>query len=166
MAAFPRTCPKCRERRLIEVTEPYETTREHDGRAYPIAIPDLELLACAACGNRIVPDDSDDRLSDALRQAVGVLRPGQIRQSRLNLGMTQERMARDLGVAEATLSRWETGAQIQQRVLDKLLRAYFEMPELRKFLAGGPPAVEAISQPLAQAASMLPANNAANPPAA
>jgi putative zinc finger/helix-turn-helix YgiT family protein len=136
MAISPRKCPKCHERRLNEVTEQYESTREHDGRAYAIAIPDLEMLVCEACGNRIIPEDSDDRLSDALRRVVGVLAPAEIRESRLKLGLTQERMARDLGVAEATLSRWETGAQIQQRAFDKILRAYFGVPELRKFFSG------------------------------
>jgi hypothetical protein len=39
-----------------------------------------------------------------------------------------------LGVAVFTLSRWETGAQIQQRSLDRFLRAFFKLPELREAL--------------------------------
>ncbi len=39
-----------------------------------------------------------------------------------------------LQIAEATLSRWETGAQIQQRSLDKLLRGFFGIEALRRFL--------------------------------
>src|SRR5258708_20600902 len=149
MAVLPRKCPKCRERRLVEVTQRYETTLEHDGRAYLIAVPDLKLLVCEACGNRTIPDESDDRFSDALRRAAGVLCPGEIREGRSKLGLTQERMARDLSIAEATLSRWETGAQIQQRAFDKLLRAYFALPEFRKFVAGDAAAPPINSQPLA-----------------
>jgi hypothetical protein len=37
-------------------------------------------------------------------------------------------------VAVFTLSRWETGAQIQQRSLDRFLRAFFKLPELRETL--------------------------------
>ena len=34
-----------------------------------------------------------------------------------------------------TLSRWETGAQIQQRGFDLLLRLYFALPAVREYLA-------------------------------
>jgi hypothetical protein len=39
-----------------------------------------------------------------------------------------------LDVSESTLSRWETGAQIQQRAMDKLLRGFFEVPAFRQYL--------------------------------
>jgi transcriptional regulator with XRE-family HTH domain len=45
-------------------------------------------------------------------------------------------LARLLGVGEATLSRWETGGQIQQRALDRLLRLYFAVPPARDALDG------------------------------
>jgi hypothetical protein len=37
-------------------------------------------------------------------------------------------------VGPATVSRWETGGQVQQRSLDKLLRLYFTLPEVRRAL--------------------------------
>jgi DNA-binding transcriptional regulator YiaG len=33
-----------------------------------------------------------------------------------------------LGVGEATVSRWETGAQIQQRAMDRFLRVCLASP--------------------------------------
>ena len=44
----------------------------------------------------------------------------------------EKQLAYLLGLAEATISRWETGAQIQQRSLDNLLRIFFGFPEVRK----------------------------------
>jgi len=38
-------------------------------------------------------------------------------------------------VAVASLSRWETGGQIQQRALDRLLRLYFGCEQVRTVLA-------------------------------
>ena len=52
----------------------------------------------------------------------------------MNLLLTQKLLADHLGIAESTLSRWETGAQIQQRAFDKLLRLYFDVPEARRHL--------------------------------
>jgi DNA-binding transcriptional regulator YiaG len=74
------------------------------------------------------------RLSDALRATAGLLQPGEIRAGREALGLTQKELANYLQIAEATLSRWETGAQIQQRSLDKLLRGFFGVEEFRRFL--------------------------------
>ncbi len=142
-----RKCPKCRQQRLVEVSQAYSTSRDHDGRTYPIVIPNLELLLCEACGNRIIPAKSDDQLSDALRLAAGLLSPQELRNGRRQLGLTQERMANDLGIAEATLSRWETGAQIQQRAFDKLLRAYFELPEFRAYLAADSARLPVVNTP-------------------
>ena len=49
------------------------------------------------------------------------------------LGLTQKQLATRLHLAESTLSRWETGAQIQQRAMDLLLRMFFEIPQVRTF---------------------------------
>ena len=135
MSFFPRKCPSCRERHLDLVTESYEAELEHDGRTYQIAIPSLTLLACSACGNRILPDEADNRVSEELRRVAGLLSPSEIRSQRTNLNLTQKQLSRDLDIAEETLSRWETGAQIQQRGFDKLLRAYFALPTLRNYFS-------------------------------
>ncbi len=134
MVPFPRKCPNCRERRLDFVTETYEAELEHDGRKYKIAIPKLLLLACSACGNRILPDEADSQVSDELRRLAGLLSPSEIRANRDKLHLTQVQLARDLEIAEETLLKWETGAQIQQRAFDRLLRAYFDLPTLRAYL--------------------------------
>jgi putative zinc finger/helix-turn-helix YgiT family protein len=57
-----------------------------------------------------------------------LLSPEEIRRSREKLGLTQKQFAALLGVGEATVSRWETGAQIQQRAMDRFLRLCFASP--------------------------------------
>jgi hypothetical protein len=86
MVEFPRKCPNCRERQLNLVTELYETTFEHDGREYKISIPLLEFLSCSACGNRILPNDSEDIVLKEFRKTAGLLEPhGMVRSERRNV---------------------------------------------------------------------------------
>ena len=135
MAEFLRKCGNCREKQLRLLTVPYRTTRHHDGQDYELSLPDVVLLACSACGNRIVPMDSEERLMVALRQAAVLLTPEEIRDNRVRVGLSQEKLASELGVSADTLSRWEAGLLIQSRALDNYLRAFFSLPTLRSFLS-------------------------------
>jgi len=83
----------------------------------------------------VLDDDANDQITDALRRQVGLLTPEQIRKNRESLGLVQREIASILGVGESTVSRWETGTQIQQRSLDKLMRLYFAFPDVRLVLA-------------------------------
>ena len=143
MAYLPRKCPNCREKRVVEITERYDERVEHDGRAYDISVPDLAILKCEACGNRVLSAEADDRVNDATRIAAGLLMPAEIRSKRLSLNLSQKEMADLLNIAEAVYARWESGGQIQQRHSDLLLRSLFAVPELRRFLSARPPVAEA-----------------------
>ncbi len=96
-------------------------------------------------------DQEQGRISHALRSAAGLLEPSVIRAHREALGLTQRELAGLLLIAESTLSRWETGARIQRRVMDRLLRAFFELEPLRECLksldSSSPPALEPARQP-------------------
>ena len=128
-------CLKCRQRRVASVMERYKTAIEHDGRSYEIDIADLTFNRCENCKNTVLPDDADDRISVELRKAIGLMAPEDIKRNRLLLQLTQKQMAEILGIAEATLCRWETGAQLLKRHSDLILRAFFELPEFRSYLA-------------------------------
>lgn len=135
MKPYPWKCPKCRTPAVSPARVEYTANLDHDGRTYAVTLPDLEVHRCANCGNLQFTDASHERMSRALRDRVGLLQPEQIRQNREALGLTQKELAAHLGVAEATLSRWETGTQIQQRSLDRFLRAYFAFAQVRQALA-------------------------------
>jgi putative zinc finger/helix-turn-helix YgiT family protein len=72
--------------------------------------------------------------SPVFRRAAGLLAPEEIRQGREKLGLTQKQFANLLGVGEATVSRWETGAQIQQCAMDRFLRVCLASPAAVKLL--------------------------------
>jgi putative zinc finger/helix-turn-helix YgiT family protein len=128
---FPWKCGNCREREVFPSEGEYTTEVVHDGRSYVVTLPDLRAPRCRSCGEIILDTDANRQISQAFRRQAQLLAPEEIRQKRKALGLTQEQLAATLGVAEATLCRWETGAQIQQRSLDKLLRLFFDLPEVR-----------------------------------
>jgi putative zinc finger/helix-turn-helix YgiT family protein len=132
---YPWKCASCRERAVAPVTlASYAASLEHDGKAYEVELHNLPVLRCGHCGEVVFGDEAEMRLSDALRDAAGLLHPAEIRGRRESLGLTQKQLARRLRIAESTLSRWETGAQIQQKCMDLMLRSFFDLPELRRYL--------------------------------
>jgi DNA-binding transcriptional regulator YiaG len=62
------------------------------------------------------------------RREARPLAPQEIRQGRESLALTPKEFANLLGVGEATVSRWETGAQIQERAMDRFLRVCLGSP--------------------------------------
>jgi DNA-binding transcriptional regulator YiaG len=98
-------------------------------------------------------DAANRRITAELRKQLGLLLPDEIRARREGLGLTQTELAGLLGIAEATLSRWETGSQIQQRAFDRFMRVVFEFPEVRARLDDRPSSNAADSVPRDQAVS-------------
>jgi putative zinc finger/helix-turn-helix YgiT family protein len=134
---FSPKCGKCRQRAMALAKVAYSTSIDHDGRTYTVTIPDLVVPRCSHCGTIALDEEANRHISEAFRKQVGLLTPEQIRRQRSGLGLTQQEMADLLGLAVSTLSRWETGAQIQQRALDRFVRAFFLLPQLRRALMSG-----------------------------
>jgi putative zinc finger/helix-turn-helix YgiT family protein len=131
---FPWKCRTCGEKKVRPTVTDYTAEMEHDGRSYTIRVPNLELLECESCKTRMLTDEARRSLSYALRKEAGLLLPGEIREHRLTLGLNQDQLAKYLKVAKETVSRWETGGQIQQRAMDLLLRIFFGVPFVRYWL--------------------------------
>jgi transcriptional regulator with XRE-family HTH domain len=133
--AMVRKCLHCRKRAVSPAILPsYAMETEHDGRPYSFSVPNLEVLQCQNCKAVVLTDAANEKIEDALRAAVGLLSPAEIRRRREALGFKQQQLADLLRISMHTLSRWETGAQIQQRAMDMYLRTFFEVPEARRFL--------------------------------
>ncbi|MGH7172184.1 MAG: type II TA system antitoxin MqsA family protein [Gemmataceae bacterium] len=130
---FPWKCGRCRQREIYPRVAEYSTEIVHDGRSYKVTLSSLRTFRCRNCGDVVLDTEANKQITQAFRQQAGLLTPEEIRQHRKKLGLTQEELAERLSVAEATLSRWENGWQIQQRCLDKLLRLFFALPEARQF---------------------------------
>lgn len=136
MKPFPWKCGTCRELEVRpETLVSYQAEMNHDGRAYQVEVADFQVLRCSHCSAIMLDEEAEERLSNALRAEIGLLLPSEIREGRESLGLKQKEMANLLEISEFTQSRWETGAQIQQRCMDRFLRAFFALSTLRDFLS-------------------------------
>ena len=54
---YPWTCPGCRQRTVHPDVVDYTTTVEHDGRAYTVRVPSLEVPKCRNCGKLVLVED-------------------------------------------------------------------------------------------------------------
>jgi putative zinc finger/helix-turn-helix YgiT family protein len=131
---FSLKCIKCRQKAVELAPIAYHIEICHDGRKYDIDIPELVVPKCKNCGNFSLDDEANRIIDNAFRDQANLLTPENIREGRDKLGLNQQQIAEHLGIAVSTLSRWETGAQIQQRVMDRYLRAFFALPKLRDYL--------------------------------
>jgi putative zinc finger/helix-turn-helix YgiT family protein len=118
---------------LTEV--PYQTEFHHDGRTYTVDIPALVVPQCGNCGAIALDEEANIEIDKAFRLQANLLTAEQIRAGREYFGYNQQQFADALGIAVSTLSRWENGAQIQQRSLNRLMQAAFDLPELREYLS-------------------------------
>ena len=131
---FPWKCPVCKERAVREAIVNHVVDMEHDGRTYSVKVDGLKTPRCDNCGE-ICPDaEAYRQITLAFLGTAKLLTPQQIQQNRERLRLTQKEFAAALGVAEATVSRWENGVQIQQRSSDNLLRIFFGVPQVRLIL--------------------------------
>jgi putative zinc finger/helix-turn-helix YgiT family protein len=138
MAEKLRKCGECRERAVAPTTVDYETSIDHDGRTYAFSVPGLPVFKCDKCDAVTLGEEALEKVEAAFRKAAGLLSPAEIKWHRTKLGLTQEQLAQAMSISDATLCRWETGVQIQQRSLDKFLRLVFESSDVqRRFGLGG-----------------------------
>ena len=97
-------------------------------------------LVCGSCGEGFYgPGEIGDhfiRAANDLRRSMGLLIPGEIREIRLRLGLSQADFEKLLGVGRKTVVRWERGTVTQSKPVDSLLRV----------VGGIQPAVEFLRQ--------------------
>ena len=133
---FPWRCFNCLKEEVYPATIPYAADMKYDGRLQHIEVPNLTIPKCRACGEVVFNYEADDQMFEALRSHVRILTPEQIKAGRKALGLKSKELAKRLGVAAATVSRWEKKMVIQSRAMDNLLRVYFAVPEARAVLQG------------------------------
>jgi putative zinc finger/helix-turn-helix YgiT family protein len=134
---FPWRCVQCREKEVYPLAIDYTRTVKHDGLPYTVHVPDLEIPTCRNCGERVFTAETEDRVIAALRKQAGLLTPPVMQQWRSQLQLSQEEVGEQLGVTKEMIFRWETGAMIQSRAMDKQLRLFFGSEEVRRLLRHG-----------------------------
>lgn len=131
---FPWRCGNCGETQVYRTAAPYTSTVNYDGQLCAIEIPCLSVPKCANCGEVVFDNNAGRQIDEALRQQLGLLQAEQIRAGRTQLGLEPDEFASQLGVTEERLAHWETGSQLQPRVVDREIRLYFELPAVRNAL--------------------------------
>jgi putative zinc finger/helix-turn-helix YgiT family protein len=112
--------------------------REHRGRLfYPVngeemAVLDASHLWCAKCGEVVLRRDESRHLRelaiDGYRRRYHLLSADDIRSLRERLGLTQAKLAGLLRLGGNTISRWESGRNVQTAAMDVLLRLIRDLP--------------------------------------
>jgi putative zinc finger/helix-turn-helix YgiT family protein len=103
-----------------------------------IAVPSAMHLRCPKCGEVVLRFQDSKRLGeDAIgiyRRKHGLLSADEIRAIREHLGLTQAGLAKLLRLGSNTISRWESGRNVQTDVMDILLRMIRDLPESVTYL--------------------------------
>jgi len=132
---YPIRCIECGRMEVRPAVVAFEAERNHDGRLYKLSIRNLRVNRCDHCGELYFDAAADDQIAAALRKRLHLLPPEAIRRNIASLGLTQKELAERMGVAAETMSRWLSGAMIQSRAMDNLMRLYFGLPEVRAAIA-------------------------------
>ena len=97
-----------------------------------IAVPSAAHLSCPKCGEVVLRFQDAKRLGeDAIaiyRRKHGLLSADEIRAIRERFGLTQADLARLLRLGANTVSRWESGRNVQTAAMDMLLRLIRDLP--------------------------------------
>lgn len=97
-----------------------------------IAVSSASHLKCTKCGEIILRFQEAKRLhADAIeiyRRRHGLLSADEIRAIRERFSMTQADLSRLLRLGANTISRWESGRNVQTAAMDMLLRLIRDLP--------------------------------------
>ncbi len=103
-----------------------------------IAVPSAAHLACPRCGEIVLGYGDSRRLGeDAVsiyRKKHGLLSSDEIRALRERYDLTQADLAHLLRLGANTVSRWESGRNVQTAAMDILLRLIRDLPGSVEYL--------------------------------
>ncbi len=133
--AYPRHCAVCGNDAVVLRQIPYDAQVRHDGKLHTFHITILGVDECEHCGEQYFTVDTDEQISLALRRFLVLLLPEEIRAGLAQCSVNQRTFAEHLGIAAETVCRWLSGAAIQTRSMDNLMRLYFSLASVREALA-------------------------------
>ncbi len=97
-----------------------------------IIVPSASHLKCPKCGEIVLRFREAKRLhedaSEIYRRKHGLLSADEIRAIRERFNLTQADLARLLRLGANTVSRWESGRNVQTAAMDMLLRLIRDLP--------------------------------------
>lgn len=132
-------CPDCEGAEFV-VRERRETLQYGRGDSAVDVSCAIPTYVCSLCGCEWTGAEAEDIRHDAICRHLRRLTPREILTIREQSRLSQAEFSRITGFGEASLSRWETGAQIQNAACDRLLRLIREdnanMVRLRRMADG------------------------------
>jgi putative zinc finger/helix-turn-helix YgiT family protein len=103
-----------------------------------ISVPSAAHLRCPRCGEVMLRFQDSKRLGeDAIaiyRKRHGLLSADEIRAIRQRFDLTQADLTRLLHLGVNTISRWESGRNVQTEAMDVLLRMIRDLPQSLEYL--------------------------------
>jgi putative zinc finger/helix-turn-helix YgiT family protein len=114
-------CPDCGSTNTILRIEEQSFRYGRGSDAVELRCP-VPLHTCNQCGCEWTGGDAEDARTVAICKYLRRLTPSEIRALRESCQLSQADFSGITGFGEASLSRWETGAQIQNASSDRLLR--------------------------------------------
>ena len=124
---LPDACPTCG----TQMVEKRATLRL-PVNGEDVAVPSAAHLSCPKCGEVVLRYQDSKRLGeDAIaiyRRKHGLLSADELRALRERYGLTQGDLARLLRLGANTVSRWESGRNVQTGAMDMLLRLIRDLP--------------------------------------
>jgi len=103
-----------------------------------VAVPSAAHLSCPKCGEVVLRYQESKRLGeDAIalyRKKHGLLSADELRGIRERFGLTQVDLAKLLRLGANTVSRWESGRNVQTAAMDVLLRLIRDLPGSIEYL--------------------------------
>lgn len=119
--SFDHECPQCGE---DSVTTHWmlDSFKYGTGDSTVTLQVDLPVRRCQSCDLQFLDREGERLRHNAVCQHLGLLSPTEVLGIRKMYGMSRSAFAEITGLGEATLSRWENGAVIQNLANDRYLR--------------------------------------------
>ncbi|MFH1189060.1 MAG: type II TA system antitoxin MqsA family protein [Candidatus Omnitrophota bacterium] len=127
-------CPICKNGILEDKILDYRTTVKEGNSYGPMVISKLAVECCPNCQEVFLPKNSLEKVYSEKHKMRGILLPEELRRIRQDLGLTQSQMSGLLGIGKKSYLRWEKGASLQSRSMDRYIRLLAAHPDNVLFL--------------------------------
>ena len=113
-------CPECGSGSVVTRLEKQRFPYGEGSESVELEVS-VPVRKCSECGFEYLDDAAEDIRHEAVCRHLGVFTPDEIRQVREAYGFSRAEFARLTRLGEATLTRWENGALIQNHAYDQFL---------------------------------------------
>ena len=116
-----RFCPVCNIEQETYVIEKEEISNVRGDEIKVLA----RIRVCSVCGEELFDEELEEeniqRVYDIYRKKHGILSPEEIKNIRESYGLSQRAFAKLLGIGEASIARYETGALPEKSLSNMIL---------------------------------------------